>query len=209
MIIAVCLMIAAGLFYRYSSIQGQISSEEIQARFPTFEATNFNGQMFDQDGLLKYTVSSEDLVYYQDKGRMEMVKPVGFFFDHASLRDVQEQENQEAQESSNIKPSNLLSKYANSPFNYWTISADQGYMIHNTEAVLEGNVNAIPSDPEEEIQLISTPHMRFDMVANTVSSESEILLQGKQFIDQGKNYTLDLQAKTFVIKEKPHAVYYP
>lgn len=189
-------MVAAALLYRFSSIQGQISSEEIQSRFPTFQATNFNGKMFDKDGLIEYAISSEQVVYYQDKGLVEMLKPVGRYFDHADPMSTISSAKQD--------PSSIVL-----PFNYWTISAEQGYMVHNKVAVLEGEVTVVPSDPLSEIQKIETPHMLYNMLDNTISSKRKIAIYGRQFVDQGRDYTLDLTAKTFVIKEKPHAVYYP
>lgn len=189
-------MVAAALLYRFSSIQGQISSEEIQARFPTFQATNFNGKMFDKDGLIEYAISSDQVIYYQEKGLVEMLKPVGRYFDHADPMS--------AQGTADDDPA-----FAALPFNYWKITADQGYMVHDKVAVLEGEVTIVPSDPLSEIKKIETPHMLYNMLDNTISSKRDIAIQGQQFLDQGRDYTLDLTAKTFVIKEKPHAVYYP
>lgn len=189
-------MIAAALLYRFSSIQGQISSEEIQARFPTFQATSFNGKIFDNEGLIKYAIKSDQVVYYQDKGLVEMINPEGSYFDHSDPIKT------------SIASSQQDAAYA-IPFNFWKITADHGFMVHNKVAVLEGSVIASPSNAESEIQKITTPHMLYDMAENTISSESEIIIQGKRFIDQGRDYKLDLSAKTFVIQEKPHAVYYP
>lgn len=189
-------MVAAALLYRFSSIQGQISSEEIQARFPTFQATNFNGKMFDKDGLIEYAINSDQVVYYQEKGLVEMLKPVGRYFDHADPMSTQG--------TADNDPA-----FATLPFNYWKITADQGYMVHNKLAVLEGKVTIVPSNPLSEIQKIETPHMLYNMLDNTISSKRDIAIHGQHFLDQGRDYTLDLTAKTFVIKEKPHAVYYP
>lgn len=190
-------MIAAALFYRFSSLQGQMSSEEIQARFPTFEATSFTGQVFDKNGLLKYNIESEQVVYYQDRGLIKMQKPIGLYFDHKDTNP-----------SLNLAPrgGDLL---ASMPFNYWKISADQGHMVHNKEAVLEGNVKIEPSSRAAKVNKITTPYMFYDLVSNQITSREEIKIEGDQFIDQGRDYILDLNAKTFVIKEKPHAVYYP
>lgn len=190
-------MIIAAFLYRYSSLQGQMSSEEIQARFPTFEAQSFNGRVFDKNGLIKYNIESEQVTYYQDRGLIEMTKPIGLYFDH-----------KDSTPTLNTAPmhTDLLSSL---PFNYWKISAEQGYLIHNQEAVLQGSVKIEPSSRSVKINQITTPYMFYNMVDNTISSTEEIKIQGDQFIDQGRDYTLDLNAKTFVIKDKPHAVYYP
>lgn len=235
-IIAGCLMIAATLLYRYSSIQGQLSTEEIQARFPTFQALNFSGQIFDNNGTIKYSINADEVVYYQDKGLVEMVKPVGRYFDHSSPRILYNPDTKNLSQANtdgkqteiSIKiqgsaleeykdvnslikispvPENL--KLAFVPFNYWTIKAEQGYMIHNEIAVLDGQITVVPSDESNIIKRISTPHLQLDMAANTISSKRQIVIEGQQFIDQGRDYIIDLNAKTFVIKEKPHAVYYP
>lgn len=200
-IIAVCLMIAAAFLYRISNLQGQMSTEEIQARFPTFEATGFEGRVFDKDGLIKYNIASEQVLYYQERGLIEMQKPVGQYFDHNA--PIKEGDTIHGQSQA---PDNA---HASVPFHHWEIEAEQGYMIHNQEAVLKGNVKIIPSSQEVKIQQILTPYMFYDLVANTISSKEEIIIKGEQFTDQGRDYLLDLNAKTFVIKDKPHAVYYP
>lgn len=229
-------MIAAVLLYRYSSIQGQLSTEEIQARFPTFQAVNFAGQIFDNNGTIKYSINADEVVYYQDKGLVEMRNPIGRYFDHSSPRILyspdkenlsQEntdgkqteistktqtpvlEEHEDVNELIKISPVPKNLKLAFVPFNYWTIKAEQGYMIHNEVAVLDGQITVVPSDESHIIKQIITPHLQFDMVENTISSKSQIVIKGQHFIDQGRDYIIDLNAKTFVIKEKPHAVYYP
>lgn len=231
-IIAGCLMIVAALLYRYSNIQGQISSEELQARFPTFTAKDFSGQVFDTDGIIQYSVNAQEMTYYQDKDLINLVKPIGYYFDHHSVRksntaalvNMKNMNDAEAladkkalattQNGTNQSLINIVSEKSNtkldlSPFNYWTILADSGQIVHNQLAVLDGQVTVFPSSQEELIQKITTPYMKFDMKSNTISSEKEITIQGQRFIDYGRNYELDLNAKTFVIKEKPHAVYFP
>lgn len=79
-IIACCLIFVAALLYRYSNMTGQISTEEIRARFPTFTADDFSGVVYSSEGDRMYSVSGDRAVYYQDKGLIEFDALNGTFY---------------------------------------------------------------------------------------------------------------------------------
>ncbi len=182
MIIAAILIIAAGLLYRFSGVTGRLSDDEISSRFPTFEATQFTGEMYDETGQITHSMFSREVTYYKSRDLVDVTGVVGLFYDH---EDVDQ------------------------PFRGWQMSADKGELIINKHATLQGNIKVVPNFLGSMIKEITTPYVYYDIENNLVSSPQEIVLKGDNFINQGSNYVIDIKAKTFVIKDNPHAVYYP
>lgn len=184
MIIASILIIGAALLYSLSSRTGRLSEEELSSRFPSFEATNFRGELYNEQGQISHSMFAKDLKFYKVRDLIEAEHVVGFWYEH---------ERGDASE----------------PFRGWQISADSGKMILNQSADLYGNVRVIPNFVSTEISEISTPDVHYDLQQNIISSPSEIVIVGNSFVNQGSDYEVDLTHKTFVIKDQPHAVYYP
>ena len=180
-IIAALLTICAGLMYRFSGLTGQISSDDIKVRYPTFEAQNFTAKLYNQDGAITHSIFAKEVAFYKTKDLVLTRGLAGFFYDH----------NQKA-------------------LSYgWQISADSGEITFNKEANLKGNIKVSPNYATAEIKEITTPEVYFNMQTNEISSYAKITIKGAQFVNEGSNYAVDLNKKTFVIKDKPHAVYYP
>lgn len=182
-IIAALLSIAAALLYRYSANTGKLSADEINERFPTFVATNFTAELYDQQGLMSYSIFARDVNFYQSRDLIQATYLAGFYYDH---EDMQHQ-----------------------PGRGWQIIADRGEIVFDTYAQLMGNVHVQPNFAASPIEEIITPYVYFDLPSNRISSPDAITVRGHDFINQGSNYEIDLNQKTFVIKDQPHAVYYP
>ena len=184
MIIASLLIIGAALLYSLSGTTGRLSEDEISSRFPTFTATNFRGELYNDQGQISYSLFAKDLSFYKVRNEINATGLVGFWYEH-ERGDVSE------------------------PFRGWQIMADQGTMILDKSADLVGNIRMVPNYVSAEIKEITTPQVHYDLTTNIISSPAEITLYGENFMNQGSNYEVDLNQKTFVIKDKPHAVYYP
>lgn len=184
MIIASVLIIGAALLYSLSGTTGRLSDDEISSRFPTFTATNFRGELYNDQGQISYSLFAEDLSFYKVRNEINATVLVGFWYEH-ERGDVSE------------------------PFRGWQIMADKGTMILDKSADLIGNIRMVPNYVSAEIKEITTPQVHYDLTSNIISSPAEITLYGENFMNQGSNYEVDLNQKTFVIKDKPHAVYYP
>ncbi len=184
MIIASVLIIGAALLYSLSGTTGRLSDDEISSRFPTFTATNFRGELYNDQGQISYSLFAKDLSFYKVRNEINATGLVGFWYEH-ERGDVSE------------------------PFRGWQIMADKGTMILDKSADLIGNIRMVPNYVSAEIKEITTPQVHYDLTSNIISSPAEITLYGENFMNQGSNYEVDLNQKTFVIKDKPHAVYYP
>lgn len=180
-IIAALLTICAGLMYRISGLTGQISTDDIKVRYPTFEAQNFTAKLYNQEGAITHSIFAQEVAFYQNKDLVLTRGLSGFFYDHKQ---------QEATQG-------------------WQITADSGEIIFNQVANLKGNIKVKPNYATAAIKEITTPEVYFNMQTNEISSRAKITIKGAQFVNEGSNYSVDLTKKTFVIKDKPHAVYYP
>lgn len=180
-IIAAVLIIIAGLMYHFSSMTGQLSDEEIMIRYPTFEAKNFNAEIYDKQGRLTHSLTADDVSYFQHKDYIQVNNITGMFYN----------------------------QWQGKPVEGWQVTADSGYMVFNLYAKLQGDIKVTPHDKEAWVKEIATPSVFFNIVKNTISSEDEITIKGDKFINKGSDYIVDLNNKTFVIKENPHAAYYP
>ncbi|HIV55689.1 MAG TPA: LPS export ABC transporter periplasmic protein LptC [Candidatus Anaerobiospirillum stercoravium] len=182
-IIAALLSIAAALLYRYSANTGKLSADEINERFPSFTATNFTAELYNEKGLLNYSIFARDVSFYESRDLITADYLAGFYYDHEDL--------------------------VNQPGRGWQIIADQGEVVFDRYAKLTGNVHVQPNFPTSPIEEIITPYVHFDLTANIISSPETITIRGRNFENQGANYEIDLNQNTFVIKDHPHVVYHP
>lgn len=180
-IIAALLTIVAGLMYQFSGISGHLSSDEIEVRYPTFEAENFTAEVYNEQGKITHSIFAREVAFYKKKDLIQTSGLIGFFYN-------QKQDN---------------TTYG------WQITADKGELIFNKAAQLQGNIVVSPNYATAEIKEITTPDLYFNMQTNEISSPSKITIKGAQFVNEGSNYLVDLNNKTFVIKDKPHATYFP
>lgn len=180
-IIAALLTIVAGLMYQFSGLSGQLSSDEIEIRYPTFEAENFTAELYNEQGEITHSIFSKEVAFYKKKDLITTSGLVGFFYNQKGDNNSQG----------------------------WQISADKGVLIFNKEARLQGNIKVSPNYATAEIKEITTPDLFFNMETNKISSPSKITIKGANFINEGSNYVVDLNNKTFVIKDNPHATYFP
>ena len=182
-IIAALLSIAAALLYRYSSSTGKLSADEINERFPSFVATNFTAELYNEQGLLNYSIFAKDVSFFQSRDLIQANYLAGFYYDHEDL--------------------------VNQPGRGWQIIADQGEIVFDTYAKLTGNVHVQPNFATSPIEEVVTPYVYFDLPQNIISSPETITVRGRNFVNSGANYEIDLNQDTFVIKDQPHVVYYP
>lgn len=182
-IIAAMLSLAAALLYRYSATTGKLSADEINERFPSFVATNFTADFYNEQGILSYSIFAKDVSYYESRDLIQASYLTGFYYDHEDLQ--------------------------NQPGRGWQVIADQGEVVFDRYAQLTGNVHVQPNFATSPIEEIITPSAYFDLPANTISSPDPITIRGRNFVNQGANYEIDLNLETFVIKDQPHAVYTP
>lgn len=180
-IIAALLSIVAGLMYRYSALTGQLSNAEIQVRYPTFEARNFTAEVYTDKGTITHSIFAHSVSFYKNRDLVRTTGLIGFFYNN---------------EKNNVSQG-------------WQLRSDQGEVIFNKEASLNGNIRITPNFPTATIKEITTPYVYFDMEKNVISSTSKITIKGQNFVNEGSDYSVDLNRKTFVIKDRPHAVYYP
>lgn len=186
MIIAALLIIGAALLYSLSSIKGRLSEDELSSRFPTFEATNIEGKLYNNQGKLSHSVFSTQLSYYKSKDQLDMQNIFGMVYDTSTKK-----------ENSNNEEQN------------WQITADQAKVVIHKSADLYGNVVFVPTNASSALKKVTTPKLHYDLQTNIINSPSDIKIEGDSFTNQGSNYEVDLNQKTFVIKDQPHATYYP
>ena len=182
MIIAAILIVVAGILYNYSSMTGKISTDELNERYPTFVAENFVAEIYDNQGGLQYGMFSKDITYFQSKDLVQVNHITGMFYEN---------------------------KNHAAPFRGWQISADRGEMVINNYAYLNGHIHVLPNFADAVVKEITTDNLHLDIPKNILSSPAAIYIRGNQFENTGSNYTIDLNNKIFLIKEQPHAVYYP
>ena len=82
MIIASVLIIGAALLYSLSGTTGRLSDDEISSRFPTFTATNFRGELYNDQGQISYSLFAEDLSFYKVRNEINATGLVGFWYEH-------------------------------------------------------------------------------------------------------------------------------
>lgn len=181
-IIAAVLMICAALLYRYSNVTGQISSDELSSRFPTFVASKFTGETFNTNGQLDNSLFADKLQYFKSRNEVEATNLIGFYYDN---------------------------KDPTMPFRGWQISASNGQVIMDKQATLSGNIKIVPNYVSAPIKEIDTESLYFDIPKRTISSTDKIVIKGDHFVNTGSNYVVDLNKKTFIIKDSPHVVYNP
>lgn len=180
MIIAAVLMICAAILYRYSNVTGQLSSDELSSRFPTFEATKFTGETYNEQGMLDNSMFASKLVYYKSKNEVSVKDIVGFYYDN---------------------------KDPAMPFRGWQITAANGDIVMDKYATLHGNIKLVPNYATAPLKEISTNSLYLDIPKRIISSPDKIVMKGDHFVNSGSNYVVDLNKKTFVIKDSPHVVY--
>lgn len=186
MIIAALLIIGAALLNSLSSVKGRLSEDELSSRFPTFEATNIEGRLYNLQGKLSHSVFTKHLSYYKSKDQLDMKDIFGMVYDTSAQEEGSDKEEQN-----------------------WQVTADQAIVVIHKSADLSGNVVFMPTNASSALKKVTTPELHYDLQANIIKSPSEIKMEGDAFINQGSNYEVDLNQKTFVLKDQPHATYYP
>lgn len=74
-IIAIFLLIISIAIYRYAEMQKTPSVNDI-SKLPTFTAENFNGQIYDELGLIKHDMQAKNVEYYSKKKQLKLNTPI-------------------------------------------------------------------------------------------------------------------------------------
>lgn len=180
--IAIILVIIAIFIYHYSIITGELSNRDIYRRFPSFTATDFSGDYFDKYGRLTYAFSADEVKYFKLEDKISLSKLSLLYNDY---------------------------KQNSQSFGSWKLNASSGEVVIKSYAKLFGDVELKSTFAGAPIKQITTPSMFFDFNSNQIYSKDTIVIEGGQFKNQGSNYLVDLNKKTFVIKENSHALYHP
>ena len=182
-IIAAMLTVLAALLYHFSGLKGRLSNEEISNLYPTFVSKGLKAELYDQDGHITHSMTTDELKYHENKKLLEVTGIDGVFYDKNDDGSAK---------------------------NGWRIKAKEGVMGHDNYADLRGNVTVSPLDVDtSEIKQVSTKSVHFDIKNKIISSKQQLSIEGTKFTNTGSNYVIDLNKKTIVIKDKPHVVYNP
>lgn len=168
-ILAALLIVAAAFLYRWSS-SGFSAPDEAQVlqKYPSFQATGFNGDNFAADGRLLHHIEAREAVYYKLKDLLTMQQPSGVYYYYPQNENVQS----------------------------WHLQADEGYIIFDQEAVLTGHIEARPLFKSEYISEARTDFLRFDLMSNLIESPAPVIVRGPDFLNYGTGLKVDLTART-------------
>lgn len=182
-IIAAMLTVVAALLYHFSSLTGRLSNEEISNRYPTFVSKNFKAELYDTEGNITHSMFTDEVKYHENKKLIEVTGIDGIFYEKRD--DAKSNEG-------------------------WNLKAKEGVIVYNDYADLKGGVSITPLTPSaSEVQEVATAAVHFDINSKIISSPEEISIRGTRFTNTGSDYVIDLNKKTIVIKDNPHAVYNP
>ena len=180
-ILSLLLIIAAAIFYRWSAMQQTVPREEILERYPSFTAVGFSGDNFDADGRLIHHVEAQSVVYYKNRGLLNMVKPHGIYYNYGSKKDYRQAEP-------------------------WQLSANQGRVVLNQEAELKGEVKLKALFANSPISNADTSYLHFDMQKNLITTPEKVRISGPNFVNYGHGLRADMNDKKVYLND-PHARY--
>ncbi len=181
-ILSLLLIIAAAIFYRWSAMQQTVPREEILERYPSFTAVGFSGDNFDADGRLIHHVEAQSVVYYKNRGLLNMVKPHGIYYNYPDPLSRRQEP--------------------------WQLTADEGSMVMGQEAQLKGHVTMTPLFENPEITSAKTSYLHFDLEKNLITTSDKITITGPNFVNYGTGLKADLTEKKIYLGD-PHARYEP
>ncbi len=179
-IIAFFLLIFSIAIYRYAEMQKQPSVNDI-SKLPTFTAENFNGQIYDELGLIKHDMQAKNVEYYSKKKLLKLDTPLVTSYNY----------NQNNQAES------------------WYLSGDKGEIIFDQQAIVTGNVKLYPGFNHPNLKIINANKLIYNFADDTVTSKDKVTITGHNFVNSGTNFVADLRNNTMSYKGAPHVIYYP
>lgn len=181
-IYAVSLFVISVMVCMLAKTEEPEENKDLLSKYPSFEAENFNGKIYNEQGILTHDLTAGKLSYYKEGDTVLM---------------------------------------GNSTLDYYIIKNNRGSEVYRIEAEkvnykidrtaeLSGNVRLTPSGGRAAgFNEITTPSVNFDVEKNQLTSKENIIIRGASFTIWGNDYVGDLDKKTFIIKENPHARYLP
>lgn len=151
------------------------------SKLPTFTAENFNGQIYDELGLIKHDMQAKNVEYYSKKKQLKLNTPI-------------------------IKS---YSYTQNNQTESWYLSGDTGEVIINQQAIVTGNVKLYPGFNHPNLKIINANNLIYNFTDDTVTSKDKVTITGHNFINSGTNFVADLRNNTMSYKGAPHVIYYP
>ena len=179
-IIAFVLVILSVAIYRYAQLHQQEPTSDLST-LPTFSAEGFEGQSYDQDGLIVHKLKASHIDYYSKVQRLELENPVLKSYDHLK----------------------------NGQTETWFLSGNYGQVFINDKAIIEGEVRLYPGFFHPNLKEITANKLNYNFKNDVVTSQDRVTITGHDFVNSGTNFSADLQNNTMKYKGEPHVIYYP
>lgn len=90
----------------------------------------------------------------------------------------------------------------------WRISAEQGVLNLNDNAILQDKVRIQALTPNDTLEWLETPYLEMDLMRNEVRNHHAVTMEGPRFHLEGMGLRGQLDQRIYEILDKSHGIYF-
>ncbi|WP_409420942.1 LPS export ABC transporter periplasmic protein LptC [Pseudaeromonas sp. ZJS20] len=90
----------------------------------------------------------------------------------------------------------------------WRISAQQGILNLNDNAILRDQVRIQALTPNDTLNWLETPYLEMDLIRNEVRNHHPVTMEGPRFHLEGLGLRGQLNQRIYEILDKSHGIYF-
>lgn len=178
-------VIALALFAWYYTLnqqkEQQLAGLIKKQHNPEYVGNKMNTVVYSPTGTKQYLAESEKVEYYDFDGHTDFTRPLVYLFEVENTKSKRKES--------------------------WKISADKAKLTKDDMLYLNGNVAVETLLSDSKLQRIETESAVVNLKTQDINSDTEVKINGQNFITTGLKLTGNLQQQTATLKEQVKTFY--